>query len=312
MAIETRVADLRGNRSASRRAGEVSERQFGAISRPQLLIAGFSSARIRSWLRAERLHPRYPGVYAYGRPDLPERGELAAGLLFAGGGSALGGLSALWWMELLGRRPDLIHLDAPGRRSSREDLRIRHPSPVERQLIRGLPVVALPRALLVASEALTHNSLRLVLARAEFRGVLELPSLQAALSESPRGAVPLRAAMDAHLPQLARCANGFERSFVLLCERFRLGRDAHSTPSQLAADARRQLHLESLGYTVHRYEPRQVELEPRTGGDRGREATGVDRQLAAGGGHGNSRTSIGAAGSRPLSALATPVTSPRS
>lgn len=86
--------------------------------------------------------------------------------------------------------------------------------------------------------------------------------------------------MDAHLPQLARCANGFERDFVLLCERFRLplpepnrrigryrpdmlwreakliveldGEDAHSTPAQLEADAARQAVLERLGYTVIR------------------------------------------------------------
>jgi len=36
------------------------------------------------------------------------------------------------------------------------------------------------------------------------------------------GTAALRAAVDSHLPALARCANGLERDFVLLCERFRL------------------------------------------------------------------------------------------
>ncbi len=184
----------------------------------------------------------------------------------------------------------LIHIDAPGAKRSRQDLRIHHPSEINRHLHGGLPVAALPRCLLLASDSLGHNSLRLVLARAEFAKQLSLPSLQTALSQAPRGAVALRAAMDAHLPQLARCANGGERDFVLLCERFRLeipepnvrvgryrpdmlwskqrliveldGKDAHSTPAQLAADAARQSHLESLGFTVIRFTWWQVKFDP--------------------------------------------------
>ena len=87
-----------------------------------------------------------------------------------------------------------------------------------RHLHAGLPVVPLPRALLAATADLSHDALRLVLARAEFKRILHLPSLQAALGEGRPGTRSIRAAMDAHLPQLARCANGFERDFVLLCE----------------------------------------------------------------------------------------------
>ena len=104
------------------------------------------------------------------------------------------------------------------------------------------------------------------------------------------GTVSLRAAVDAHLPALARCANGFERGFVLLCERCRLpipepneriaryrpdmlwreamliveldGRDAHSTAAQLASDARRQAELERRGYTLLRFTSADVRDEP--------------------------------------------------
>lgn len=242
------------------------------------------------WLRAGLLHRRYPGVYAYGRPDLPEKGDLAAGLLFAGTGSGLTGLSALWWMGYLHRRPDLIHLDAPGDRRSRRDLLIRHPQEIHRHVHRDLPVVALARALLLATEALNRNSLRLVLARAEFAKALHLPSLQSAAAGGPRGARALRAAMDAHLPRLALCANGLERDFVLLCERFAIelpepnariaryrpdmlwrthrliveldGKDAHHTQAQLATDAARQAHLESLGFNVIRFTWWEVKFEP--------------------------------------------------
>jgi len=82
---------------AAQKAGEIARSQFWAISRRQLLAAGFSPARIDRWLASGRLHLRYPGVYAWGRPELSEKGEHAAALLFSSGagGSGLTGLSGL-------------------------------------------------------------------------------------------------------------------------------------------------------------------------------------------------------------------------
>ncbi len=262
-------------------ASWLAERQFGTIARRQLLRCGYSSARIARWLRAERLHRLYPGVYAWGRADLPQKGELAAGLLYAGDGSALGGLSMLWWRGLLHHRPALIHIDAPGHASSRGDLRIRHPARIEHHLHDGIPAVGLPDALLVAAADLSHNALRNVLARADFEGLLHLPSLQTALRGGPRGSAALRRAMGAHLPQLARCVNDFERDFVLLCEEHGLpipepnvrkgryvpdmtwesarliveldGKGAHTSPAQRAKDATKQEWLEGIGYAVIRF-----------------------------------------------------------
>lgn len=271
------------------RARRLAEQRFWTITRRQLLDCGFSSARVARWIRAGRLDWRYPGVYAWGRSELSEKGGLAAGLLFAGAGSALGGLSMLWWLGLLNHRPKLIHIDAPGYASSRQDLRIRHPARIERRPHNGIPVVGLPEALLVASADLSHNALRNVLARADFKGLLHLPSLQSELRHGPKGGAALRRAMAAHLPQLARCVNDFEREFVLLCEAHGLpipepnirkgryvpdmtwesrkliveldGKDAHTSPAQLAKDATKQEWLERLGYTVIRFGWGEVHYE---------------------------------------------------
>ena len=215
---------------------------------------------------------------------------MAADLLHAGPGSALGGLSAIWWLGLLHRQPDLIYVETPRRARARPGIRVTHRGDVERLWHRGLPVVPLPRALLVAARSLSHDSLRLVLARAEFAGLLQLRAVEAALGRGATGTAALRAAADAHLPALARCANGFERRFVLLCERHRLplpepnarigryrpdmlwrearliveldGTGAHSTPAQLAADGHRQTELERLGYTVMRFSWEDVSDRP--------------------------------------------------
>ena len=214
---------------------------------------------------------------------------MAAALLYAGRGAALGGISALWWLGLLERRPGGIHIDAPGDTASRGDVLIRHPRSVPRQWVRGLPVVELPQALLAATEQLSHNSLHLVLARAEFRQILNLPSLHAALGQGRPGSRALRAALGRHLPQLAACASPLEVAFLLLCERFRLplpepnprigrwrpdmlwrearliaeldGKHAHSTPAQIAADRRREAALRSLGFSVTRFTWDQVQFE---------------------------------------------------
>lgn len=279
MAGEMRIVQPLAAGSAVERTGRLASRQFGAVARRQLLAMGNPSSRIAHWLEVSRLHRVLPGVYAWGRADLSEKGLLAARLLYAGPGSALTGVTALWWLGLLGRQPQRTDIAAPGRTSSRPGLRITHPAVVERSDFRGLPVVPLPSALLSAARELGRDTLRLVLARAEFQHLLDLREVHAAIA-GRRGAAAVRAALDDHLPQLARCESALEREFVLLCERFGLtlpepnarigryrpdmlwqearliveldGRAAHGTAAQRASDRRRQEHLESLGFLVIR------------------------------------------------------------
>lgn len=271
--------------------GELIAAQGGAIARWQLLGIGITPSRVRSWLRTGRLHhTRFPGIYAAGRADLPELGDLSTGLLFSGHGSALAGISGLWWRGYLERRPELIHVDSPNRSRSRADLRIRHLHTVQRTWHRKLPVTTIPNALLLATDQLSHNSLRLVIARAEFDRKITLSAIEGACGRGIVGSSKLRAALAAHLPQLAKCTNRLEREYVLLCEAHRLpipdpnepigsyrpdmlwadrmliveldGPRAHSTPAQLMADAARQKFLESLGYTVVRFTDEDVFERP--------------------------------------------------
>jgi hypothetical protein len=233
-----------------------------------LLAAGNTPSRIEHWQGVGRLHRVHPGVYALGRRELTPAGETAAALLHAGPGAALVGVSALWWLGLLHRRPDPVRVATPGRARSRIGVKVTYTPDLTRRLHRGLPVVPLPEALLAATKELSRDSLRLVLARAEFERLLDRRELEAVLRRGRRGTAALRAAVDAHLPALARCANGFERDFVLLCERQGLpipepnarigryrpdmlwrqamliveldGRAAHHTAAQLASDRHRR------------------------------------------------------------------------
>lgn len=277
-----------GTRLAVKVASGLAAKQFGAIARRQLIAEGISAAQVRSWLRSGRLHRIYPGVYAWGRAELSLEGQLAAALLYSGKGAALGSLSMLWWRGMLGRQPQVVHIDAPGRAASLPGLEIRHPVAIHRTEHRGLPIVAFPDALIAAAATLPHNTLRLVIARAEFQRIATLSAIEAAVRPGRRGGLAVRTALAAHLPQLARCENRLERAFVLLCEsggveipepnvrngryrpdmtweRQRLiveldGERAHSTAAQLARDAERQRWLETQGYRVERFEPEDVFL----------------------------------------------------
>ncbi|GIK76627.1 MAG: DUF559 domain-containing protein [Thermoleophilia bacterium] len=284
------ITDHSSHQSAVLLASELAGRQFGAVSRRQLLAEGISTARIRSWLRSGRLHRRHPGVYAWGRADLGTEGELAAQLLLAGPDAALASLTALWWLNLLHRRPRPSLVASPHRCAPRRDVRVMYVPNLTRRFHRGLPVVPLCEALLAATAELACDSLRLVLARAEFERLLDRREIETVIGSGRPGTAALRAAVDSHLPALARCANGFERDFVLLCERCSVpipepnvrigryrpdmlwrgamliveldGRGAHSTPAQLGADHRRQVELERRGFTVIRFTREQLTGDP--------------------------------------------------
>lgn len=307
MEDEWRVVHARAGKPAIQRAGELAARQFGAISRRQLLEAGNTGSRIDHWLQRGRLHRCHPGVFAWGRAELGTEGKLAAALLLSGPGAALASLTALWWQGLLNREPSSIHVATPRRVNSRPGLEIHGRRNLTRHLHNRLPVVPLPEALLAAAPLLSRNALRLVLARAEYERLLDRADVEAVLRSGRPGTPALRAAVDAHLPALAACANEYERDYVLLCERSGLpvpepnerigrhrpdmlwreqrliveidGKRAHSTPAQRAADARRQAELERRGFALLRFTAAAVRADPERVAAATRQALAAARSI---------------------------------
>ncbi len=54
--------------------GALAARQHGVVTGVQLRDLGLGKDGIHSWLRSGRLHRRYRGVFAVGRPDLSRPG----------------------------------------------------------------------------------------------------------------------------------------------------------------------------------------------------------------------------------------------
>ncbi len=233
------------------------------------------------WVAEGRLHRIHPGVYALGHARLSTEGELAAALIHAGPGAALSHETAGWWWEILGYRPPIIHVSAPGRTGSRPGTCVHHPGRMEIVRHRGLPITPVDRTLADLAATASRPTLRRAVAEAEYRRLVDVGDLAA----RPRAPV-LRRAVRAHLPQLATSRSELERRFLFLCEATGLalpetnvmlcgfevdavwrerrlvveldGHAAHGRPRAAERDRHRELVLRAAGFEVRRYTWLQV------------------------------------------------------
>lgn len=67
--------------ASSRRIAQLASRQHGVATRDQLRALGLGEGAIDRRVGGGLLFPRHRGVYAVGRPDLPERGIWLAAVL---------------------------------------------------------------------------------------------------------------------------------------------------------------------------------------------------------------------------------------
>jgi very-short-patch-repair endonuclease len=161
---------------------------------------------------------------------------------------------------------------------------------IERAMHNAFPVTTVSQALVDFAAGATSDLLRLALANADYRGVLDLDRLAAIMGRGISGTVALREALQIHLPQLAHTRSKAERLLLTLCQAQRLpipacnvivegwlvdavwaganvvveidGWRGHRTRAQLERDHQRDLELRRAGYTVLRYTWRQLRETP--------------------------------------------------
>ena len=276
---------------ATVRVAEIAARQWGVVSHGQLVAAGVNRNGVARWIAAGRLHRVYPQVYAVGHDSLAIEGRLAAALFYAGKGSALSHTTAGWWWGMLGAAPTRLHVSTPGKRGSLRDVRIHSRRTTERIMHKGLPVTRPAQTLLDMASDLRFNDLRRALAEAEYRKLVTIREVAAALGRGKPGSAALGAALEDHLPQLAQTRSHMEEVFAHLCDSHLLAqprfnariagyivdavwpaqkvvveldsRSAHSTTRTIENDHRRDLALRAAGLTVLRYTWRQLRDEPQ-------------------------------------------------
>jgi very-short-patch-repair endonuclease/predicted transcriptional regulator of viral defense system len=86
---------------------KLADKQHGVVSRSQLRELGMGPAAIRHRLERGKLHRLMPGIYAVGRPGVPDRGRWMAAVLACGPNALLSHRSAA---ALLGLRREVARM----------------------------------------------------------------------------------------------------------------------------------------------------------------------------------------------------------
>jgi hypothetical protein len=281
--------------SRSRQAWDLAKRQYGVITRGQLIGLGFTPKAIKHRVHVGRLHPVIRGVYAVGRPNLTREGRWMAAVLASGPGAALSHRSAaaLWGFG----KEHPAYIDVSVARPS--EARItgvrchRRPSlpSQEVDLRRGIPLTAPVRTFLDLATVTGPKTLERSINEADKLDVIDADALRRALDdhagepgirllrhvldkhtfrlsddELERLFRPLAAAAGLPTPLTKHMVNRFEVDFFwpnlgLVVETD--GWRYHRTPSAQTRDALRfQIHVAN-GLTPLRFSHHQVKYEPR-------------------------------------------------
>src|SRR5215216_2261434 len=99
----------------------LARRQYGVVSRKQLLDLGFTAKAIRHRVARGRLHVVMRGVYAVGRPSLEREGRWMAAVLACGEEAMLSHRSAAALWGFGEAHPDYIEI------SVRRHCKVRRP-----------------------------------------------------------------------------------------------------------------------------------------------------------------------------------------
>jgi very-short-patch-repair endonuclease len=271
----------------------LARRQHGVVSSHQLHETGWSSAQIRTSLRAGWLTAIHRGVYAVGGPVLSVRGRLAAAVLACGPAAFVSHRSAAVLWQLLDWIDRPIEISVVGRNARsrngilvhrigqlrRRDQRQRHCLPVTSPSLTVLDLAATePDA---AEEAWNEALLRRLSSENEMASLLSdcggrpgARLMRRILAEGggdfsrQAGEKALRALIrDAGLPKPRRNvgAHGHELDFFWPELRLNVEMDGyrwHSTRARLNRDRRRDAELTARGITVLRFAYDQLE-EPQ-------------------------------------------------
>lgn len=283
----------------------IADRQHGVITAKQLAMVGLGRSAVSERTSAGRLHRIHRGVYAVGRRGLSLHGRFMAAVLACGDGAVVSHVSAAVLWQLLKPIDGPVHVTTPSTsgRSRRRGIHLHRcpslnapaePSPSPSSLpIRGgrggrlstthrhnIPVTTINRTLedLSASSLLPPHLIRRATRQAELKGY-HLEHVETDRTRSDLETLFL-AIVRRHAiphPEVNVKLGRWTVDFLWRSQRVVVETDFWSYHRGSVAwedDHARDLDLRSAGYTVLRYDDKQLENEPA------RIATDVRRALA--------------------------------
>jgi hypothetical protein len=148
----------------------LASRQWGVVSRRQLLALGVSRGAVEHWLSVGRLQLLYRGVYAVGHRSLRVEGRRLAAVLACGPGAVLSHRTAAAHWGLLPTSQTGIDVTAPRGRHGAPGIRLHRTRSLDAHDTtshQGIPTTTVSRTLLDLAATARSTELERALAQAE-------------------------------------------------------------------------------------------------------------------------------------------------
>lgn len=152
----------------------LADRQWGVVTRDQLISSGLSAHGIHERVRSRRLIRLHRGVYAIGHRRLRWSGHLLAAVLACGEGAVLSHVAAAALWNIRGSAATLIDVTVPSQngRVRRNGIRIHRSGRLgadEATTKDGIPVTTVARTLLDLADVFNSRALKRAIDAAEYQ-----------------------------------------------------------------------------------------------------------------------------------------------
>jgi hypothetical protein len=206
------MARRKGPHSPDTAIATLASRQYGVVTRRQLLAAGVSGSAVDSRIGTV-LHPVHAGVYAVGHSRLDTEGRWLAAVLAFGPGAVLShrAAAALWGLRSAWN--GFLEVSAPRAANGRPGIILHRPRSIEATTHRGIPVTTPARTLVDVADVVGVRVLKKVLEQAE---ILRLDGTPVPVP-GRRGYGRLVTALAELGPTVAFTRSGLEDAFLELC-----------------------------------------------------------------------------------------------
>jgi very-short-patch-repair endonuclease len=272
----------------------LAARQYGIVSREQLVGLGYSDDAIDRAVTAGRLHRWHRKIFAVGHRGLSPHGLCMAAVLFRGEGALISYQSAVW---LWGLEPNLevpVNVSVRWRGHAQDAIGLHHCPALRAEDIAAterLPVTAVPRTLMDYASEAKRFRLERAIDRADRLGLLDIAAIDRIADEVRRhpGRARLLRAMDIYRergftrsggekrmlaaladagvrrPLVNNFIEGYELDFYWERERFAVELDSwehHRGRRSFEEDRKRQEELAMVGIEIVRITGTRLRREP--------------------------------------------------
>ncbi len=213
----------------TRKLAEIAKRDHAIVSLHDCRSCGLSDSGVHKRVEAGELHRKYPGVYAFGRPDLTANGRRMAAVKACGPGALVSHASGAALRQMRRSNASYIDVTIPAGRPIRRLKGIRcHRAalaPQDISKVEGIPTTSVSRTLLDLATQISYEGLESAANEAEVLKIFDLREMEDLLGRSNgrRGIRRLRHVLEhGDISGENQSKSDLERLFARICAQYSL------------------------------------------------------------------------------------------